>query len=73
MDYIKKLINCVLCWKKSHANKDLLDDQLSISDYTLVRKDRESGNGYWTWILMESSVGAHHRELKWFEDYLFGR
>jgi hypothetical protein len=30
---------------ESHANKHLLDDQVSITDYSLVRKDRESGQG----------------------------
>ena len=28
---------------ESHANKHLLDDQVSVTDYSLVRKDRESG------------------------------
>lgn len=30
---------------ESHANKDLLDVQVSVSDYTLVRRDRGSGQG----------------------------
>ena len=30
---------------ESHANKHLLDDQVSVTDYSLVRKGRESGQG----------------------------
>jgi hypothetical protein len=30
---------------ESHANKHLLDDQVSVTDYSLVQKDRESRQG----------------------------
>ena len=35
----------------SRANKYLLDDQVSVTDYILVRKDRESGQGGWCLLL----------------------
>ncbi|CAB3977616.1 Hypothetical predicted protein [Paramuricea clavata] len=35
----------ILSITESHANKHLLDDELSVTDYSLVRKDRESGQG----------------------------
>ena len=44
--FLKKKKNIhILGITESHANKYLLDDQVSVTDYTLVRKDRESGQG----------------------------
>ena len=50
LEETKKNIH-ILGITESHANKHLLDDQVSVTDYTLVRKDKESEQGGGVWCM----------------------
>ena len=46
---------------ESHANKYLLDDQVSVTDYTLVRKGRESGQGGGVCCYVRNDINLQRR------------